>query len=233
MKTQRATRFLTSLVALTLCLTGSVLAQKPTEPIATISFDSSDVRWQPHFQGEYARIVLTVSTPGGEVLRKAFDKGVSPWFKLTDESGKRVPDGAYQYELIIIPELSPAVKQALAAAREDFEAALDDDLNTSGALGALFVLIGECNVALAAGDLQEDNRTEIAKWFEIIDERLAVMPPMEQLVQGDEEIEALVARRNEARRNRDFAMSDKIRQELLDRGVLIEDTREGTRWRHK
>jgi cysteinyl-tRNA synthetase len=45
--------------------------------------------------------------------------------------------------------------------------------------------------------------------------------------------EALVERRNEARRNRDFAMSDKIRQELLDRGVLIEDTREGARWRRK
>jgi cysteinyl-tRNA synthetase len=56
---------------------------------------------------------------------------------------------------------------------------------------------------------------------------------MEQLVQGDEEIEALVARRNEARRNRDFATSDKIRDQLLDRGVLIEDTREGTRWRRK
>ena len=61
----------------------------------------------------------------------------------------------------------------------------------------------------------------------------AIIPPMEHLVQGDEVIEALVAQRNEARRNRDFALSDKIRQELLDRGVLIEDMREGTRWRRK
>ena len=49
----------------------------------------------------------------------------------------------------------------------------------------------------------------------------------------DVEIEALVAQRNEARRNRNFAESDRIRKELLDRGILIEDTREGTKWRRK
>ena len=47
------------------------------------------------------------------------------------------------------------------------------------------------------------------------------------------EIEKLVAQRNEARKNRDFATSDKLKQELLGRGVIIEDTREGTRWRRK
>jgi len=48
-----------------------------------------------------------------------------------------------------------------------------------------------------------------------------------------QEIEALVRKRSEAKRNRDFVLSDKIRQELNDRGILIEDTREGTRWRRK
>src|SRR6266581_4962114 len=131
------------------------------------------------------------------------------------------------------PGSNPALAAAITAARDQFEASLDDDLNTSGALGAFFVLIGECNVAMTAGNLQEDNRGEIVKWLDIVDERLAIIPPMEHLVQGDEVIEALVAQRNEARRNRDFALSDKIRQELLDRGVLIEDMREGTRWRRR
>jgi len=131
------------------------------------------------------------------------------------------------------PGSNPTLAAAITAARDQFEGSLDDDLNTSGALGAFFVLIGECNIAMAAGNLQEDNRGEIVKWIEIVDERLAIIPPMEHLVQGDEVIEALVAQRNEARRNRDFALSDKIRQELLDRGVLIEDMREGTRWRRK
>jgi len=128
------------------------------------------------------------------------------------------------------------VAARLAFAREQFEAALDDDLNTSGALGAIFVFIGESNVALAEGHLQQENRAEITDWFRVIDERLAIIPPMEHPVQDDkegEEIEALVRQRNEARTNRNFALSDKIKQELLDRGVVIEDTREGTRWRRK
>jgi cysteinyl-tRNA synthetase len=125
------------------------------------------------------------------------------------------------------------IAAAIAKAREQFEAALDNDLNTSGALAAVFVLIQDCNVALDAGALGEQDRTNILNFFSVVDERLAIIPPVEQLVQRDEEIEALVARRNEARRNRDFAAADRIKQELLDRGVLIEDTREGTRWRRR
>src|SRR2546422_1917842 len=123
----------------------------------------------------------------------------------------------------------------LAKAREQFEAALDDDLNTSGALGAIFVFISEANVALEEGRLGEGNRTEVEEWFKVIDARLGIIPAMEHLVLDKvaEEIEMLVRQRNEARRNRNFALSDQIRQQLLDRGVVIEDTREGTRWRRK
>ncbi len=134
------------------------------------------------------------------------------------------------------PGSNAKISAAIGVAREQFEAALDDDLNTSGALGALFTLMGEVNVAMNAGELQENDRTEIKNWLKVIDERLAIIPPMEQLVLGDEEvveIEGLIRQRNEARLNRDFAISDKIKKDLFDRGVLIEDTREGTRWRRK
>src|SRR2546427_405863 len=134
------------------------------------------------------------------------------------------------------PGHNPNLAARLSYAREQFESALDDDLNTSGALGAIFVFISESNVALAEGQLQESNRAEITQWFKVIDERLAIVPQMERTVHDDkeaEEIETLVRQRNEARKNRDFALSDKIKQELLDRGVVIEDTREGTRWRRK
>src|SRR6185369_854103 len=122
------------------------------------------------------------------------------------------------------PGSNPKLAAVIQKAREDFEAALDDDLNTSGALGALSVLIRQSNIALTSGQLQEDDRNQINAWLKVVDERLAIIPPMEQLVQGDEEIEALLARRSEAKRNRDFAMSDKIRQQLNDLGVVIEDT---------
>jgi len=133
------------------------------------------------------------------------------------------------------PGSNPDVAAQLASARAKFEDSLDDDLNTSGALGAIFVFIKEANTALSEDRLQEDNRAEITEWFKVIDDRLAIIPRMEHplLDREAEEIEELVRQRNEARKSRNFALSDRIKQELLDRGVVIEDTREGTRWRRK
>jgi cysteinyl-tRNA synthetase len=127
------------------------------------------------------------------------------------------------------PDLVAANVEALA----QFDNALDDDLNTAQALAAVFDFIRKSNIALSDGTVREDDRVQILEFFKKVDERLAIIPPMEELVQGDAEIESLIAQRNEARRNRDFAMSDRIRDQLLDRGVVIEDTREGTRWRRK
>ena len=62
---------------------------------------------------------------------------------------------------------------------------------------------------------------------------MAIVPVVEDLVGSNVEIDLLVAQRNEARRERNFAESDRLRTELLDRGILIEDTREGTKWRRK
>ena len=131
------------------------------------------------------------------------------------------------------PGSSPQMTEAVARARERLEAGLDDDLNTAQGLEALFVLIRDSNIAMEEGLVRENDRKEILSWLKIVDERLAIVPPVEELVQGDAEIDSLVTQRNEARRNRDFAKSDSIRKELLDRGILIEDTREGTRWRRK
>jgi cysteinyl-tRNA synthetase len=122
---------------------------------------------------------------------------------------------------------------ATAEALAQFDTALDDDLNTAQALAAVFDFIRKCNIALSEGAVREEDRRRIMDFFKKVDERLAIIPSMEELVQGDAEIESLVAKRNEARKNRDFAMSDRIRDQLLDRGVVIEDTREGTRWRRK
>jgi len=131
------------------------------------------------------------------------------------------------------PGANPDLVAHDAEAVAQFDAALDDDLNTAQALAAVFDLIRKCNTALTEGKVLADDRDRIFEFLRLVDERLAIVPSMEDLVQGDEEIESLVAQRNEARRNRDFGLSDRIRQQLLDRGVLIEDTREGTRWRRK
>jgi cysteinyl-tRNA synthetase len=127
------------------------------------------------------------------------------------------------------PDIAASVAQAIA----DVDSGLDDDLNTAQALAAVFDFIRANNIALNEGQIREDDRAQIFDFFRKVDDRLGIVPTMEELVQGDAEIESLIAKRNEARRNRDFAMSDRIRDQLLDRGVLIEDTREGTRWRRK
>ena len=132
---------------------------------------------------------------------------------------------------------SPKVNETVAAARTQFEAGLDDDLNTAFALASVFDLIRACNIALDKEQLREDDRTAILEWFSEVDGRLAILPIADERgaadVESDDEIETLIKRRNDARRNRDFAAADQIRKELLDRGIVIEDTREGTKWRRK
>ena len=95
------------------------------------------------------------------------------------------------------------------------------------------MLITDGHNALDRELMREDNRAEILQWFAEVDARLAIVPALEQLVESDVEIDALVAQRNGARRDRNFAESDRLRNELLSRGILIEDTREGTEWRRR
>jgi cysteinyl-tRNA synthetase len=81
--------------------------------------------------------------------------------------------------------------------------------------------------------VRDDDRTAILAFLAEVDRRLAIVPIAEETVANDEEIESFIAQRNDARRNRNFAESDRIRVELLNRGIVIEDTREGTKWRRK
>jgi cysteinyl-tRNA synthetase len=125
-------------------------------------------------------------------------------------------------------ELHDATKQALT----EFEAGMDDDLNTSVALAAVHELTREVNTALARRVLREDNRREIIAAIERIDSVLNVIgrPQREML---DEEIQRLIDERQEARHRRDFARADEIRNQLAERGIVLEDTKDGVRWKRK
>jgi cysteinyl-tRNA synthetase len=172
-----------------------------------------------------------------ELLRVPYRKQLN--FTMDGLSGaqrslERVKDFLFRLKSARLDNGSePELTSAVQSARSQFEDALDDDLNTAQALAAIFDLIRIGNVALAENRVREDDRRAILDFFQTVDDRLAIVPSVEGSVQGDEAIEAKIAQRNEARRNRDFALSDKIRNELLDMGVLIEDTKEGTRWRRK
>src|SRR3989475_9843428 len=117
-------------------------------------------------------------------------------------------------------------------ALRDFEEGMDDDLNTSVALAAVHELSREVNTVLARRVLREDNKREIIAAIERIDSVLNVIgrPQREML---DEEIQRLIDERQEARHRRDFACADEIRNQLAERGIVLEDTKDGVRWKRK
>ena len=119
MKIQKTARIFAFPVVLAICVASTAMAQSVNkiESVATVAADQAEVRWQP--QVEYGRLILTVSTPGGEVVRQEFNAGTAPSFKLTDKKGLNLPDGQYIYELRVVPNLSREVKKALAASREN------------------------------------------------------------------------------------------------------------------
>jgi cysteinyl-tRNA synthetase len=149
----------------------------------------------------------------------------------------RIAEFVFRLKQSDLPAGSSAATEATARAAEAFEAGLDDDLNTPRALGALFELIRETNSALDQGTLKAGDRERILEWLEVVDDRLAIVPRATSAAAISDadtaEIERLIAERQAARRNRDFAASDRIRQQLSDRGVIVEDTRDGMRWKRK
>lgn len=115
---------------------------------------------------------------------------------------------------------------------EDFESAMDDNLNTSAALAALHNLVRETNSALANETILSNDREEILKIIEKFDSVFGIFGAVESEIL-DSEIEKLIEERQEARRNRNFARSDEIRDALAEKGIILEDTKDGVRWKRK
>src|SRR5713226_174281 len=135
-------------------------------------------------------------------------------------------------EAVTEPGSSNAMHAATERALTEFEAGMDDDLNTSVALAAVHELTREVNTALARRTLREDNQREVRAAIERIDSVLNVFgEPARELL--DDEIQKLIDERQEARHRRDFERGDQIRDELAQRGIVLEDTKDGVRWKRK
>jgi cysteinyl-tRNA synthetase len=130
------------------------------------------------------------------------------------------------------PGLNEALHEATLQAAREFEEGMDDDLNTSVALAVIHNLTRVVNTALARKKLQEENKDELLELLKRFDSVLNIFGD-EQREMLDSEVQSLINERQEARRRRDFARGDEIRDELAGRGIVLEDTKDGVRWKRK
>ena len=154
---------------------------------------------------------------------------------------------------------NPEIAAETVKAREGFTASLADDLNTAEAKAAIFELVRRSNSAADAGTLLADNVREILgvlalfdgvfavledrdaeitraalAWAEREDRMDEVAPELVATLSfSDADIDALVAERTQAKKTRNFARADAIRNELLSKGILLEDGKDGVRWKRK
>ena len=126
----------------------------------------------------------------------------------------------------------PGLSDAVEEARREFEEAMDDDLNTSAALGAIFELVRKGNLLLEEGLVGSGNRDVILRLFRDVNQIFDVFQ-LERPVLEDEKIELLIKEREEARARKDFERADLIRDQLAAEGIILEDTRQGTRWKRQ
>ena len=161
------------------------------------------------------------------------------WIGLeqAEESLRRITDFLGRVGALSGGGVHPEVTARVAAAVAAFDKALSDDLNTAAGLGELFDVIRALNIAMDAKQVGEADAPGITAAFDHFDQVLGVLslrhaedatPPIPQA-----DIDAGIQARQDARRNRDFAEADRIRQQLLDQGVILEDGPKGTRWKRK
>jgi len=130
------------------------------------------------------------------------------------------------------PGNNEKLAETAARALQEFEAGMDDDFNTSIALAAVHNLSREVNSALARKQVRADNQRELLALIDRIDTVLNIFGE-QQREMLDSEVQSLIDERQEARRRRDFGRADEIRDELANRGIILEDTKDGVRWKRK
>jgi cysteinyl-tRNA synthetase len=147
-------------------------------------------------------------------------------------------------------------QEAAAKAKNEMRAGMEDDLNTAYASAAIFDMVREANTLADRGEMREGDKAPLLEALQQFDEIFAVLKdddaekmkvamewarshgilkdsdvPAEGM--SDAEVNRLIEERNAAKKTRDFARSDAIRKQLSDAGIVVEDTKDGIRWKRK
>ena len=129
-------------------------------------------------------------------------------------------------------EMSAEEKEAFSktdAYVEEFEKAMDDDFNTADAIAPIFELVKYANTTATAESSKEYLRGLLDRIVKLGDVLGLILDKKEELLDAD--IEKLIEERQAARKAKDFARADAIRDELLEKGIILKDTREGVQWK--
>jgi cysteinyl-tRNA synthetase len=173
---------------------------------------------------------LLASVPYRKKLNFTFDG-----LKAAATAIDRLRNFKLRLDTVKFPEgVSEALIERTRTAARHFEESLDDDLNTAEALAALFEFVRDANTAMDSGEFRAGNLPSALELLDEFDKIFAVLAPSEaKSGMTDAEAEQLVAERGQAKKNRDFSLADQIRRDLLEAGIILEDTKEGTRWKRK
>jgi len=126
----------------------------------------------------------------------------------------------------------PVIWDLIGKARRGFIEGLSDDLNISASLSALFEFVREVNTLIASEKLGAGDAEASAALLREVDRILAVLPPKALQEEAlPPELASKIEARQKARQEKDFELADRLRRELIEEGIILEDTKDGLRWK--
>ena len=149
--------------------------------------------------------------------------------KASENAVQRLNDFMIKLKEIKGNNENKGIKKIIDNTKKEFQKAMNDDLNISLALSHVFEFVKEINTLMMESKIGKKNAEELIKSMHELDKVLGILEEKEEELSP--ELKKLIDERENARKEKDFAKADKIRNELKEKGILLEDTKDGIRWK--